>query len=138
MRVFVLLFNARTENEGIHTISIGDRNLILMFEDEDDATRYALLLEAQDFPEPTVEAIDQAEVEEFCRSANYDCKLIPVDFRPEDEFERLLLAPPVINHDQIDWDPAAKTPQQAQAADEDLEMSNPELDRIRRQLEGLL
>jgi Protein of unknown function (DUF3110) len=32
MRVFVLLFNARTENEGIHTIQLGDRNKVLMFE----------------------------------------------------------------------------------------------------------
>jgi len=58
MRVFVLLFNAGTENEGIHTIQMGAINKVLMFESEDDATRYALLLEAQDFPTPTVEKID--------------------------------------------------------------------------------
>ena len=44
MKVFVLLFNPGTENEGIHTLSMGDRHLVLMFEDEDDATRYSLLL----------------------------------------------------------------------------------------------
>jgi len=49
MKVFVLLFNPGTENEGIHTLSMGDRHLVLMFEDEDDAIRYSLLLEAQDF-----------------------------------------------------------------------------------------
>ena len=136
MRVFVLLFNARTENEGIHTISIGDRNLVLMFEEEDDATRYALLLEAQDFPEPSVEPLDQEEVEDFCHGANYDCKLIPKGFVPQDEFERLLLAPPVINREAIEWDAAAKTP--PPAPEENAEMSNADLDRIRRQLEGLL
>ena len=52
MRVFVLLFNARTENEGIHTIQLGDRNKVLMFESEDDATRFGVMLEAQDFPNP--------------------------------------------------------------------------------------
>jgi hypothetical protein len=31
-----------------------------MFEAEDDATRFALMLEAQDFPEATVEAMDGA------------------------------------------------------------------------------
>ena len=72
MRVFVLIFNARTENEGIHTIQVGERNKILMFESEDDATRYALLLEAQDFLSPTVEAVDAEEIKEFCESANYD------------------------------------------------------------------
>ncbi|NES44991.1 MAG: DUF3110 domain-containing protein, partial [Moorea sp. SIO2C4] len=64
-QVYVLLFNARTENEGIHTIQIGDKQTVLMFEKEDDATRFALLLEAQDFPTPTVEAIDLEEIEEF-------------------------------------------------------------------------
>lgn len=138
MRVFVLLFNARTENEGIHTISIGDRNLVLMFEEEDDATRYALLLEAQDFPEPSVETIDREEVEGFCNDADYDCKLIPKGFVPQDEFERLLLAPPVINRDAIDWDAAGKSPPPPAQDSEDSELSNAELDRIRRQLEGLL
>ena len=61
MRVFVLLFNAGTENEGIHTIRIGDRNKVLMFESEDDANRFALMLEAQDFPPPSVEEIDSEE-----------------------------------------------------------------------------
>ncbi|MDE5117648.1 MAG: DUF3110 domain-containing protein, partial [Trichodesmium sp. St2_bin2_1] len=36
MQIFVLLFNARAENEGIHTIQIDDRNKVLMFESEDD------------------------------------------------------------------------------------------------------
>jgi Protein of unknown function (DUF3110) len=138
MRVFVLLFNAGTENEGIHTISIADRNLVLMFEEEDDATRYALLLEAQDFPVPTVEPIDQAEVEEFCDGANYDCKLIPQGFVPQDEFERLLLAPPVVNLDSTDWSPEGSQPPVQAEAEEESEMSNSDLDRIRRQLEGLL
>ncbi len=70
MRVFVLLFNARTENEGIHTIRVGDRNKLLMFESEDDAIRFALMLEAQDFPTATVEPMDSEELEEFCASAD--------------------------------------------------------------------
>ncbi len=77
MRVFVLLFNARTENEGIHTIQVGDRNKLLMFASEDDATRFALMLEAQDFPPATVEGMDSHEVEEFCESAGYDWEIVP-------------------------------------------------------------
>ncbi|WP_202924794.1 DUF3110 domain-containing protein [Myxacorys almedinensis] len=135
MRVFVLLFNARTENEGIHTISVGDRNLVLMFEEEDDATRYALLLEAQDFPTPAVESLNQEEVENFCQGAGYDCYLIPQNFVPQNDFERLLLAPPEKNLDQVDWSADAKP---APQAEEESDMSNADLDRIRRQLEGLL
>jgi Protein of unknown function (DUF3110) len=119
MRVFVLLFNARTENEGIHTLRIGDRNKVLMFESEDDAIRFGLLLEAQDFPEPTVEGMDAEDIEEFCQSADYDWELIP---------EGALVIPPETNVEQTDWE-EEKT---------EAEIAEAELDRIRRKLEGLL
>ncbi|MCH2543941.1 MAG: DUF3110 domain-containing protein, partial [Candidatus Atelocyanobacterium sp. ALOHA_A2.5_9] len=76
-KVYALLFNIRTENEAIHTVQIGDRNKILMFESEDDATRFSVLLEAQDFPAATVEEFDQEEIMEFCRSVDYDWQIIP-------------------------------------------------------------
>ncbi len=139
IRVFVLLFNAGTDNEGIHTIRIGDRNLVLMFEEEDDATRYALLLEAQDFPAPSVEAIDREEIEEFCHSVGYDCKFVPSGFVPQTESDRLLLAPPENNLDTSNWQEAeaTETPNEAEVI-EDRTMSDAELERIRRKLEGLL
>lgn len=73
MRVFVLLFNAGTENEGIHSLQKQvsteegsyTQDVVLAFEEEDDATRFALMLEAQDFPAATVEGFDQAEIEAF-------------------------------------------------------------------------
>jgi hypothetical protein len=119
-RVFVLLFNARTENEGIHTIRIGDRNKVLMFESEDDATRFAVMLEAQDFPEATVEEMEAEEIEEFCLSADYDSELIE---------EGMLAMPPETNVEQTDWQVDADKPKEPEMSD---------LDRIRRQLEGLL
>ena len=94
MRVFVLLFNARTENEGIHTIQLGDRNKVLMFESEDDATRFGVMLEAQDFPEPAVEAIDDEEIKEFCDSVDYDWELVPAG---------ALEIPPENNVTQTQW-----------------------------------
>ena len=121
MRVYILLFNARTDNEGIHTVQMGDRYKILMFESEDDATRYALMLEAQDFLSPTVEAIDSEEVEEFCRDAGYDWEIIEAG---------MLAIPPEKNVEETDWD--------AQTSQKESEISSAELDRIRRQLEGLL
>ncbi|MCU0549272.1 MAG: DUF3110 domain-containing protein [Leptolyngbya sp. Prado105] len=132
MQVFVLLFNADTDNPGIHTISVGNQNLVLMFAQQDDADRYAMMLEAQDFAVPTVERIEQEEIEEFCQDAGYEAYLIPENFMPQNEFERLLLAPPESNRDEMDWSPEEKRKQ------EEAEMSNKELDRIRRQLEGLL
>jgi hypothetical protein len=138
MRIFVLIFNAHTENEGIHTVKVGDRNKILMFESEDDALRFALMLEAQDFPTPTVEAIDAEEIKEFCESANYDWEIIPENSD--------LVIPPEINVDETDWQVDAEN----EDTDEDLfdseqvpraeetELSDSELENIRRKLEGLL
>lgn len=131
MRVFVLLFNAGTENEGIHSIWFGNRQTVLMFEQEDDATRYALLLEAQDFPEPSVEAVEREEVEEFCESAGYLCQFVPQGFVPQNQMERLLIAPPEGNLEELDW--KAELEEETEA-----ELPNTELDQIRRRLEGLL
>jgi len=125
MRVFVLLFNAGTENEGIHTIQMGAINKVLMFESEDDATRYALLLEAQDFPTPTVEKIDSEEVEEFCRGAGYQAEMIEAG---------MLVIPPESNASELDWQKEEVPP----AEEEFSEIPDAELDSIRRRLEGLL
>jgi hypothetical protein len=139
MQVFVLLFNARTENEGIHTIRVADRNLVLMFEDEDDATRYALLLEAQDFPTSTIEAMDQQEIEEFCESAGYDSQFVPKGFVPESDAERLLMVPPETNIEKTDWSAEQEPADKADLVSEEEEpMADADLERIRRQLEGLL
>ena len=50
MRVFVLLYDAGKDNEGIHSLELAGKTAVLMFENADDAERYAGLLEAQDFP----------------------------------------------------------------------------------------
>ena len=133
MRVFVLLFNARTDNEGIHSLRVGDRDVVLMFESEDDAMRFGLMLEAQDFPSPSVEAIDSEEIEDFCESAGFDCKIIP---------QGTLFMPPEAIVEETDWQAERSYAEivEAEIADPDLdpEFSSSELDRIRKQLEGLL
>ena len=65
MLVHVLLYKVGKEEEGIHSIDIKGKTIVLMFEDSDDANRYCGLLEAQDFPTPSVEiklSIHQFEV----------------------------------------------------------------------------
>jgi len=117
MRVYVLLFNPRTENEGIHSVRVGDRDKILIFKSEDDATRYALMLEAQDFPVPVVEAMPEDEVIEFCNSLGFEYELLE---------EGVLVLPPDSNLESTDWQPDSPSTDVS------------DLDRIRRQLEGLL
>ncbi len=128
-KVYVLLFNARTENEGIHTVQMGDRNKILMFESEDDATRYALLLEAQDFPVPTVEPFDSEEIEEFCKQADYDWELIP---------NGELAIPPEQNVEEMTWEDQENSQKPVEPETTSSEMSSDELEQMRRKLEGLL
>jgi hypothetical protein len=141
MRVYVLLFNARTENEGIHTLKDmnSQRNKVLMFESEEDATRYGGMLEAQDFPNPTVEEIDDEEVKEFCRSSGCDWELVP---------KGSLALPPEANVEQTDWDEeGSQSPESAESPEspqnetperEKTDMSPEELEQARRRLEGLL
>jgi hypothetical protein len=140
MKVFVLLFNPGTENEGIHTLSMGDRHLVLMFEDEDDTIRYSLLLEAQDFLTPSIECLDRSEIEEFCDDANYEAALVPRGFTPTNQFDRFLLVPPETNLEETTWkaDGSHDTPQSSEESEESEEYSSEQLDHIRRRLEGLL
>jgi hypothetical protein len=142
--VHVLLFDAGGDQEGIHSLELGGRTVVLLFEDPDDAERYAGLLEAQDFPVPSVEALDRRELEQFCSEAGYEARFVPAGFHPRSEEDRLLIAPPERNMDVSTWQEqvsgdlvdAAATP--SQAADEASPVSDPELEAFRRRLEGLL
>ena len=152
MRVHVLLFDAGTDSEGIHSLEIAGRTMVLLFENPDDAERYAGLLEAQDFPVPTVEALDREDVDLFCREAGYEARLIESGFVPSNDEERLFIAPPQSNRDVTNWkddavsdepvsDDGVAEQQAAEPARQGLETeqeSNPELDELRRRLEGLL
>ncbi len=132
-RVYVLLVNAGTDHEGIHSVQMGGRNKVLMFESEDDALRYALLLEAQDFPVPTVEAFAADEIEEFCRDAGYDWEMVETGH---------LAIPPEANVDTMDWQaegsPASNAPEAPDDPTAASEMSRDELEALRRRFEGLL
>ena len=149
MKVHVLLFDAGSESEGIHSLEMAGKTVVLLFENPDDAERYAGLLEAQDFPVPSVESIDRNDVELFCRDAGYEARFIESGFVPSTKEERQFIAPPESNLDVTNWradrdetvggggDPGADRP-----SDESIEsVSSPadgELDALRKRLEGLL
>ena len=147
MGVHVLLFDAGTHGEGIHSIDLKGKTIVLLFEDADDAERYAELLEAQDFPSPTVETIAREEVEHFCRCNGYEARIVPQGFRPRSEEDRLLLLPPERNLDVENWhhQPKPQTAESESAPDatqaettQDQGARDPELDDVRRKLERLL
>ena len=74
-----------------------------MFEEKDDAERYCGLLEAQDFPMPSVESIEINEIKEFCKQCDYETRLVEKNFIPKTPEDRLLLTPPQKNLEIENW-----------------------------------
>ncbi len=141
----VLLFDAGSDTEGIHSLELNGRTVVLLFEDPDDAERYAGLLEAQDFPMPSVEALQREEIERFCAEAGYEARHVPAGFLPRNDEDRLLIAPPEHNLDVSHWRELAEGEgAEGEAAvgeaavGEASEGRDPELEAFRRRLEGLL
>ena len=126
MNIFVLLYNFGTEKEGIHSIELKGRTIVLMFEEKDDAERYCGLLEAQDFPIPSVEMINIDEIRDFCNKLDYECKLVEKNFVPKTAEDRLLISPPQKNLEVEKWN-----------SDESDEV-NLDLNSIKENLEKLL
>ena len=126
MNVFVLLYNFGTEKEGIHSIELKGRTIVLMFEDKDDAERYCGLLEAQDFPIPTVELINIDEIRDFCNKLDYESKLVEKNFVPKSAEDRLLISPPQKNLEVENWN------------QEETKDNNIDLNSIKENLEKLL
>ena len=126
MNIFVLLYNSGTEKEGIHSIELKGRTIVLMFEEKDDAQRYCGLLEAQDFPLPSVEIINIEEIRDFCIKLGYECKLVEKNFVPTTAEDRLLISPPPKNIDVENW------------IHHDSKNNNNDLNSIKENLEKLL
>ena len=126
MNVFVLLYNFGTEKEGIHSIELKGRTIVLMFEEKDDAERYCGLLEAQDFPLPSVESINIEEIRDFCNKLDYESKLVEKNFVPKSAEDRLLISPPQKNLEVDNWN------------QEEKKDKNIDLNSIKENLEKLL
>tara|TARA_B100000674_G_scaffold101451_1_gene73851 strand:- start:1873 stop:2253 length:381 start_codon:yes stop_codon:yes gene_type:complete len=103
MKVYVLLYNSGTEDEGIHSIELNGKTIVLMFEEKDDADRYCGLLEAQDFPKPTIELFELDDIKKFCLDSGYESKLVEKNFIPKTQEDRLLITPPPKNLDHDTW-----------------------------------
>ena len=97
-----------------------------MFEDKDDAERYCGLLEAQDFPLPSVEIINIDEIRDFCNKLDYESKLVEKNFVPKSAEDRLLISPPQKNLEVENWN------------QEETKHNNIDLNSIKENLEKLL
>ena len=132
MLIHVLLYEVGKDSEGIHSLELSGRTVVLMFENKDDAERYCGLLEAQDFPCPSVVNIDREEIELFCAQAGYDPRFVENGFLPKTDEERLFLVPPQLNRETTQWH------EDQERKGKDIEDESGKLDDIRRRLEGLI
>ena len=130
MNVYVLLYEAGKDSEGIHSLEIKGQTIVLMFENQDDAERYSVLLEAQDFPKPTVESIQKSEIESFCIQSGYEPTFVKSGFLPKTDEERLLLVPPPQSKDVTNWND--------DNSDQTRDNLGHDLEEIKKRLENLL
>ena len=74
--MFILTVEGK-ETEGAYSVTAEDGEQVLyLFEDEDDAIRYALLLEDQNFPEMHVIEVDGKMVIKTCDMHDYRYSVI--------------------------------------------------------------
>tara|TARA_B100001996_G_C18227303_1_gene426082 strand:- start:47 stop:439 length:393 start_codon:yes stop_codon:yes gene_type:complete len=130
MLVYVLLYEPGTESEGIHSLELKGTTVILMFQDRDDADRYCGLLEAQDFPIPSVEELTRVDIEAFCLEAGYEARFVEKGFIPSTDEERLMISPPLSNLEVGNW--------KNQDQIDNKSASNDQLEDIKKRLENLL
>tara|TARA_Y100001963_G_scaffold95124_1_gene130921 strand:- start:310 stop:588 length:279 start_codon:yes stop_codon:yes gene_type:complete len=77
--MFILTIEG-AETEGAYSVSTqGGEQVLYLFEEEDDAIRYALLLEEQNYPEMHVIEVDGKVVIKTCEMHDYRYSVITKD-----------------------------------------------------------
>ena len=90
--MFILTVSGK-EGDGAYCVTNDEGNEILyLFEDEDDAIRYALMLEDEGYPEMHVIEVEDEIMIKTCQVHGYNYTIIT----PND-----IVIPPQINHDLI-------------------------------------
>lgn len=90
--MFILTINGR-EDEGAYSVINEEGNKVLyIFQEEDDAVRYAMMLEDSNYPEMHVIEIEDSVIIKTCEIHNYNYTIIT----PND-----IVIPPDIDHDFI-------------------------------------
>jgi hypothetical protein len=90
--MFILTINGR-ETEGAYSVTDDEGEQILyLFQEEDDATRYAMMLEEDEYPEMHVIEIEDDIMIKTCEMHGYQYTIIT----PDD-----IVIPPNTDHDFI-------------------------------------
>ena len=77
--MFILTINGR-ESEGAYSVTDDDGDQVLyLFSEEDDASRYAMMMEENDYPEMHVIEIEDEVMLKICEMNGYRYTLITSD-----------------------------------------------------------
>ena len=88
-----ILTVAGKENDGAYSVKDSEGTSILyLFEEEDDATRYAMMLEDEDYPEMHVIEVEDEVMIKTCEVHDYNYTVIT---------RNDIVIPPQIKHDFI-------------------------------------
>ncbi len=88
-----ILTVAGKENEGAYSVrDIDGTQILYLWEEEDDATRYAMMLEEEDYPEMNVIEVEDEVMIKTCEVHDYNYTVIT---------ENDIVIPPDTKHDFI-------------------------------------
>mmetsp|Transcript_21207 Transcript_21207/g.63291 ORF Transcript_21207/g.63291 Transcript_21207/m.63291 type:complete len:227 (-) Transcript_21207:30-710(-) len=122
---YVVLFRGDESGDGIHSLSSEGREIVLAFEAVEEARRFALVLQAQGFYEPTPQRMAFSALEDFCES-DERISLLRVP-------SGTCIVPPDERVDAVEFTPTA--PQEA--AQDDRELADEALKAAKARLELL-
>jgi hypothetical protein len=73
--MFIITINGKEEEGAYSVIDDEGEHILYLFEEEDDAVRYAMMLEEEDYPEMHVIEIEDEVIIKTCQSHGYQLLL---------------------------------------------------------------
>ena len=125
---YVILFRGDESGDGIHSLSSDGREIILAFEAGDEARRFALVLKAQGFFDPTAQRMEISALDTFCES-DERLSLLQIP-------KGTCIVPPDDKVDNVEFTPNAAGDDAAASETEDV-LTQAQLDEARNRLELL-
>lgn len=125
--LYVILFGSSSSKEGVYSLALNGVNIVLAFQERSEARRYALMLEAQSFPNSKVGEFTASELKTFCGKSGHRLGLVP---------KGSLLTPPddTVSDSLDDW--VVTDANQSNAANE-TGMDSEEIELMKTRLENL-
>ncbi len=91
--MYLLTLKGRKEDGAYAVPNHFGEKVLFLFEEEDDATRYALMLEYEDHPEMDIVEVDDSAAIRTCKAYNYKYAIIT----PDD----IVIPPKSFNNDKV-------------------------------------